>query len=335
MKNLLKPTVINLLKFLLVAALLCYMLKSGKLDLEEIPRSFSNPLFLLASFSVWFLGSILFGSLRWYLLLSGADINVPFLGTMRLQAIGSFFNVAMPGSVSGDIVKAFYVLKSHNTQKSLVTLTLFLDRITGAMGLFLVGLIACFFNFNFLWLSPTTQNFVIFLSFIVLGVGLFLGIVYSPHDDKKDLFLKILDSNFFGFSLLKKFYIALRSYRKKPLILFSAIIISVLIQFLFLVYTWFIAAVILHQKAPFGVVASVYPFAILTTAIPLAPGGIGVGHVAFERLFELVGIAKGAVVFNFLFLGPLFFNLLGFIPYVFTKTKVTKDNLHKTLGDNF
>ena len=40
------------------------------------------------------------------------------------------------------------------------------------------------------------------------------------------------------------------------------------------------------------------PIGLITTAIPLAPGGIGIGHVAFESLYQLVGVAGGADIFN-------------------------------------
>ena len=48
--------------------------------------------------------------------------------------------------------------------------------------------------------------------------------------------------------------------------------------------------------------ASVAPLAILVTALPLAPGGMGVGHVAFEEVLGIVGISGGANIFNLFFL---------------------------------
>jgi hypothetical protein len=54
----------------------------------------------------------------------------------------------------------------------------------------------------------------------------------------------------------------------------------------------------------------------MTTALPLAPGGLGLGHVAFERLFTMVGLTGGANIFNVMVLGQLSLNLLGVIPYL-------------------
>ena len=51
--------------------------------------------------------------------------------------------------------------------------------------------------------------------------------------------------------------------------------------------------------------------------MPLSPGGLGIGHLVFERLFSLIGVASGgANVFNVVFFGQLSLNLLGFFPYI-------------------
>jgi hypothetical protein len=57
------------------------------------------------------------------------------------------------------------------------------------------------------------------------------------------------------------------------------------------------------------------PIGLITTAIPLAPGGIGIGHVAFESLYQLVGVSGGADIFNIYIIVQLSVYLLGGIPY--------------------
>jgi hypothetical protein len=64
----------------------------------------------------------------------------------------------------------------------------------------------------------------------------------------------------------------------------------------------------------------------MTTALPLAPGGLGVGHYAFDRMFALVGWHGGANVFNVLVLGQLALNLLGFIPYLLHRAEIPAPN---------
>ena len=57
------------------------------------------------------------------------------------------------------------------------------------------------------------------------------------------------------------------------------------------------------------------PIGLITIAIPIAPGGIGIGHVAFESLYQLAGLSGGADIFNLYIIVQLAVFLLGGIPY--------------------
>jgi hypothetical protein len=57
------------------------------------------------------------------------------------------------------------------------------------------------------------------------------------------------------------------------------------------------------------------PIGLITVAIPIAPGGIGIGHVAFESLYQLAGLSGGADIFNLFIIVQLGVFLLGGIPY--------------------
>jgi hypothetical protein len=84
-----------------------------------------------------------------------------------------------------------------------------------------------------------------------------------------------------------------------------------------------------------ALLAPIFPFGILVTAIPLAPGGLGVGHAAFDKLFSLVGLPGGANVFNVYVLSQLFLNLLGIFPYLSLKTKIVSVHGHKAPDASF
>ena len=59
------------------------------------------------------------------------------------------------------------------------------------------------------------------------------------------------------------------------------------------------------------------PIGLITIAIPISPGGIGIGHVAFESLYSLAGYSGGADIFNLFVIIQLSIFLLGGIPYFF------------------
>ena len=70
------------------------------------------------------------------------------------------------------------------------------------------------------------------------------------------------------------------------------------------------------QEAPISSVATVFPLGLLTLVIPISPAGMGVGHVAFDRLFTAIGLTGGATVFNMFILGQMVPCLFGVIPYL-------------------
>ena len=57
------------------------------------------------------------------------------------------------------------------------------------------------------------------------------------------------------------------------------------------------------------------PIGLITVAIPIAPGGIGIGHAAFESLYQLAGLSGGADIFNLFIIVQLGVFMLGGIPY--------------------
>ncbi len=323
----------SLAKIFIVFGLLFWMVKDDKLHLEDFPQYFANPYFLAATFGTWFVAALLLGGFRWYLLLKGSGITTPFYMILKLQLIGFFFNTTMPGAVSGDIIKAIYIVKHQNqSKKTPAMLSVLLDRIVGLIGLFLMGLLACLFNFTILWSHAATKSLMSFLFFIILGVCVFLTVVYSPHADEKDPFIRIFSAKLPGFVKIKQIYMSLRGYRKKPYVILVTIALSVLIQSIFLFYMNYCYELVNQTGPNFGLLASIFPFGILVTAVPIAPGGLGVGHVAFERLYSLVGLQHGANVFNLYAVGSLLMNLLGFIPYISMRSKITIPQSDQELG---
>ena len=60
---------------------------------------------------------------------------------------------------------------------------------------------------------------------------------------------------------------------------------------------------------------------MMVVAIPISPSGMGVGHAAFDKLFDLFGVVGGANLFNTFWVVILCNNLIGIIPYLFFRKK--------------
>lgn len=85
---------------------------------------------------------ILITVVRWQLLLAVQGITVPLWALARLTLIGVFFNLAIPGAVSGDLVKMGYITARAGERKAEAVLTILVDRIIGMLGLFIVATVS-------------------------------------------------------------------------------------------------------------------------------------------------------------------------------------------------
>jgi len=309
----------NILKAVIVLALMWWMTATGKLSFAQMRVIFDRPDAIFISIIVWLVAPVLLGSWRWWLLIRGAGLDCSYMRALQLQLIGFFFNTAMPGAVGGDIVKAIYIVRDQQskTRKTPAMLTVLLDRIVGLMGLFVMGIVAAVASFDRLSSATITKQLLAGLIVVVFLSCVFLAVVFIPHKQGQDPVERLLSMRVPSFNLLNGIYKALRAYREKPQILIGTIALSVVIQLIFMMYMGFIGQVLygaLHFET--ALLAPIFPFGTLITAIPLAPGGLGVGHAAFDRLFALVGLPGGANVFNIYVMSQLALNLLGVIPYL-------------------
>jgi len=60
----------------------------------------------------------------------------------------------------------------------------------------------------------------------------------------------------------------------------------------------------------------IMPIGLIAISIPIAPGGLGVGHAAFGELYRLVGVSGGADIFNLFWIVQFAVFLLGGILYL-------------------
>lgn len=94
-----------------------------------IIRHLKVPLLILAL--AIHMGNTFIMALRWWMLLRVATIRIPLWEAIRLTFLGMYFSFAVPGTVGGDLVKAYYVSK-HTPAKAAALVSVFIDR---AMGL--------------------------------------------------------------------------------------------------------------------------------------------------------------------------------------------------------
>lgn len=330
-----KTLLTTLVKLTVVAALLYWLVDSGRLQFSELKIFLEDPSILAMNVALWFFGYVMLGALRWFILVRGLELDLRYPRAVALQTIGFFFNTAMPGSVGGDIIKAVYVMREQKTRgRTRAMLTVLLDRVMGLAALFIIAGAGILLKLPFVMATKAMWPIAVFVlaGNLALVVG-FLA-VFIPKRNGRDPIARLLERDLPGFSFLAKIYDALCAYRSQPQLIAAAVALSILIQLGSATYSWYVMRALTGIAADPATFASILSIGIMTTALPLAPGGLGVGHVAFDRLFHLVDWPHGANVFNVIMLGQLALHLLGVIPYLFYRAKLpTLDDVEGLDGE--
>lgn len=317
----LKTIIINGLKILVAGGLIYWLINSGKLDFDLLFKIFHYPLPLIITFFLCLINFFL-AAVRWETILRARSaIKLPIGGIFKITWIGQFFSSVLPGSVSGDLIKMFYVQRyNSNFSKKFVFASIFIDRLMGLSGLILlVGISSFLFGSRILDKAPAMQTLIqinYLLSLLVL-TSLFIFVFFN-HFIRR--FLVFLEQKVPGQLLLKliNFWDELVSIRSQML---KAVLLSLVMQFIAVLEFWALIYHFVQDQMDFVQALTSIPLGLMTLALPIAPSGLGVGHAIFQKLFELSSIQNGASLFNIYFVVTLMVNIMGVVPYVLTKTK--------------
>ncbi|MBX3228437.1 MAG: flippase-like domain-containing protein [Labilithrix sp.] len=316
-----RSTLLFVAKIAVASALIGWLVKSRTLDFGALGIFFRRPLLLVLDLALFGFGVVI-ASLRYRVLLGLAGIRFPLARLIQLQLTAVFFNVVIPGSVGGDVVKALYVAREvAPLKRTTLLLIAFVERLLGLAGLIVIATLVTLVRFPTLFgdplLRPTATTVLTLGAGTVLGAGAFL------------LFIRVggarLESWTSGPSAISKvlnqLVAATRLLVSGPRELVVALGLSMTMHAAGMAFFTLLTVSITGQDVAYATVATVFPLGVLTMVLPVAPAGLGVAHVAFERLFSAVGLTGGATVFNVYLLGSITPSLLGVFPYLALKRR--------------
>jgi len=314
-----KNLIVFALKVIVAATLIGWLVRSGVLKFGALSIFLERPLLLVADLAL-FVFALFTGVFRWRALLALAGARIPLGRAIQLQLTALFFNVVIPGNVGGDVVKALYVARDSAPEKrTTILLIVFVERLVGMGGLVLVASTVAILRGPTLWQNPQLRQLAIAVAFLgfctVVGPALFvLGMRRAGNR---------LEEWTSGSSPIAKLagrlVAAARLLSAGPKNLMIALGLSMLAHAATMTFFTLLTRAITEQDVPFSAVATVFPLGILTMILPISPAGLGVGHVAFDRLFESIGVHGGATVFNVYLIGMLAPCLTGVFPYLALK----------------
>lgn len=232
---------------------------------------------------------------RWYLLVRALDLPFRVRNAYRLGLVGIFYNTFFPGSVGGDVLKAYFIAHAHPERKAKAVATVIADRAMGLFGLILfvavLGSIAWGLGDARLVANPELQWLVKLTAGIALGsaIGfLLLGLLPQRRVDRFAGRLKWIPK--LGNGLAEMWY-ALVIYRQQMRVVLIGLALSAASHF-GLVFAFHCASRVFppsdHTTLPtLSEHLVIAPIGFIVQAIPVSPGGVGVGEAAFAGLYKL------------------------------------------------
>ncbi len=280
-----------LARYAIGVAMVVWLVKSDQLNLNKISE-LNLPIAALALFLS--ITPLVLSAWRVQLLLRVHQIHVPLGRCIAYNAVGIFYSTILPGGMSGDAVRAYYFWRCSHTQngtKAELVATLVTDRLIGTLIMLSIGLIAATYSMQSLGIS-SLYIFLAWASFMA-GIGCYLFLCAIPASKwpmKNSRRMEPILSRLAR--LIEK--MDLRGYPFNTLLMALALSVVAHISVILIIY---IFSIKLASGLDFGQIMAIAPLGLLVNAIPISPGGLGVGEKGFDILYSLVGGQQGGNAF--------------------------------------
>jgi len=309
---------IPLLRLALGLGLLAYLVSAGAIDWSS----------LWGLLSAWKLSALAFGLLflvltlvsqRLRILLAAQGFHLPLGAAIRLTLIGGFFSAFLPGSSGGDLARMYLAARPHPGHGTEITTVLIVDRVVGALSLLSLPVLAV------LAIAPSgaslpamVEGLLVLTVLGLLAVPAVIAAASMPalrHVALRGLRRVRLDEH------AERFLDTVAAFRRKKRALLTAFSVALVTQGV-LVASILILARATGGTAFNGWLVFVVPFGMLANALPITPGGLGVGEAAFAGLFASVGVSGGAEALIAWRLLTTLFDLLGGGLFAIGRTRI-------------
>ena len=289
------------LKVLFGVGIIVWMASSGKLNLAQVAKSLSEWPLMLGILGLIY-SQVGISAWRWKLLLDAQEIRLPYSRACGLTMIGMLFNVVIPGAVGGDLVKGYYITRAASDRKSHAATTIMMDRVVGLIGLLFLGAMGTLANLDEALRSAATRSLAgMAVGGVLAGlVGLYAAVFAGE---------RLAEWHFLP-GMLRNVFRALHEYRRKSRVIPIALGLSVLNQACTCGMYYLALRATGIADMPAGQFFLVVPLGMVTSALPISPGGVGVGQAAFFALFQIVAPQYAAASTNALTVFQVMFILV-------------------------
>ncbi len=349
-----RSTILNILKITLAVSLLAYVIHKAGWD--NIRRAIGD-----MTPRAWVFGAvaILCGNvlsiLRWQMLMRGVGLTTTVWDAIRLGFIGIFFNSVVPGLTGGDAIKAIYVVRENPTRRADAFVSVIVDRVIGIASLALISAVVIPFDF-------ATYRDVAIVIYGFLGAAAIGAACVLSRRIKAKIKALLPRSEKPGGKFAQKIGKALSSvdravsiYRERLPLVAVAVVISVVVHMCIIVgvsalgtgiaegglaaldnptsvasaedQPQLVASLTTLSDLGLQSYCSLLPIIFMIQALPISPGGLGVGEKAFEHFFGTVGVLpQHAVAISFTYrITAMLISLIGGVFLLMDRKRVMED----------
>lgn len=248
------------------------------------------------------------------MLLEATQLMIPLKRIIISFSGGIFFNLFLPSSIGGDLVRCID-LSVHTKKPSEVLATVFLDRLSGYIGMVVVALSALFLGWG---LIQDNSVLVAIAALIVLLIAILLILFNQFIYTKVNQFLDSPNAGKVR-ELLRDIHQEIHIFRDHKKTVVSSLILSLLIQATGPLAAYFISL-------SFGLKINIIYFFIFLpivgaiTMLPLSIGGLGLRDATTVFLFSKIGVGQDiAFAMSLLiFFFTMIYGSIGGLIYVLT-----------------
>jgi hypothetical protein len=317
-----KGLLLLLLRVSVAAILIVYLIRAGKIDFSILFGERFGWGWALCGFFIYFLMSLL-GAYRWKWLLTAQEIEVPFWNLLRLTYVGYFFNISMPGTTGGDVVKAYYAAHLAPAKKTEAVTSVFFDRVVGLCALAVLAFAAVTIYWCVWSRSETVRTLLVCIA-SALVILLLFTLFLSRHRGDSRLINWCKVHLPFG-KTLGRAYDSLSLYRSRKLPLAIAFLLSLLAHIVAICANYFFALALDVEPVSFLVFLFLVPVGIFIDSIPVSIAGLGWGEAAYGVLFPLAGYKPtlGTSVAALMHCAKIIWGLAGSVFYLIGRKSLT------------
>lgn len=266
-----------------VAVLIIYiMIEKNLFNPEELLKTVT--LTELSFCVVLVLAGIYLSALRWSMLLHGQGFNISMKKVFKLQLVGLFFNFVVPGGVGGDLVKGYYLVKQNDDRKFLAATSILMDRLLGLWTIVILVIASGPLIGREIMQNP--KLYYTYRGVLIAGTifTLMLLLGFSDRFYDSGWMFKKFGKLPYGKGVVES-YEAVHAYCTKLTVIGKAVILSMVLQLSSVLFFYVVGnSMGIHMSL--GSYMFLVPLGFVASSLPITPGGIGIGQMAFFALFN-------------------------------------------------